>query len=231
MFCLTTSRGDWPLANGRKEMFYLKTHSANLIYGSVALDTIYGRGPFRERKGKSAAATTLTILSDYRQGTPELATLNNKQTKTQEIKQKKKTTNKQIQTTKQTTATAWKKRIEKYNSQWGLSWRRNLWFLQFVGNKWFIDKVSFPFFHTLCVWVQREIERQTDRHTDRQTHRQTYTYIHIYLGVSVCVCVLACCGFRNTHEHANTHTIIIYMCHFASHLSLGYNVNLALRNT
>ena len=33
--------------NGRKEMFYLTMHSTHFIYGYMASDIIYGKGPVR----------------------------------------------------------------------------------------------------------------------------------------------------------------------------------------
>ena len=41
---------------GRKEMFYLTMHSTHFIYGYM--DQTYGKGPFRQRERKPAAATT-----------------------------------------------------------------------------------------------------------------------------------------------------------------------------
>ena len=44
---------------GRKEMFYLTTHSTHFIYGYMA--HTYGKGPLRLRGRKPAAATWATF--------------------------------------------------------------------------------------------------------------------------------------------------------------------------
>ena len=52
------------LFEGRKEMFYLTTHSTPLV--NVIWRRTYGKGPFRYRERKPAAATWATI-SGYQQ--------------------------------------------------------------------------------------------------------------------------------------------------------------------
>ena len=52
---------------GRKEMFYLTTHSTHFIYGYMASDIIMLKYHTDSERGKPAAATWAT-LSDYQQG-------------------------------------------------------------------------------------------------------------------------------------------------------------------